>query len=642
MSEIFKLFDGNLNAGGAAGVTTQNASSFSNISSENDLISTLSTGTDSVQLKVDYSDLSNFVTFNSAESYATVTADQILNSYPAGGTVDDLQQFINSLDGYQQYFLNLWPSTLSHLRLNPAISSSYVRIDDFGIQDGVSKTSFLSPGTGSFSIQGWIDVPALTGSNDVQVIFQKQKVGSSDGYSVFTSGSSIFFQVISGSTTVTVSGTTTSMPSFFAATVDRTSLTGSTAMYIGTAGIYPVLTDSSNIIIGTRYDLVSGSFFIGSGSIASKIVRPFTGSLDNISAWSIAKTKASLSGTYNRKIFAQSGLIAAWRFNDAFFNTPSSVASIVRDNSGHRLNGRIQSFFSGSRGSGSLVNESADPVLSLYDPNVVYYVVGAQVTGALYDRNNESMIFKMFPGIYSEGNKESSDTFKNFALILARHFDRIKLYINQLVNLRRVEYGSFDQAPDELLDEVGRFFGWDLHGSFANIDAMKYFIGRDVQTGPNGNIGLTTKLSSIKTAFWRRTILNLVYLYKTKGTRESVESLLRSYGLDNGFVRLKEYARKTEARLPVSRIVAEKSAYSLRIPVGSELSFIFSSGTVNISTGSLGVTLGTIGLSSTGIMISLITGTLGSTFGSIALNATGSVPTLVSIAVSPSPGVMTS
>ncbi len=559
MGDIFSLFDGKMGAGSAASIPAQSQDSFSDVSTENDLIARLASGSDMASLAVDYSSFSNFVTFNSAESYVNITADQILNEYPTGGSIDDLQQFLDSLDGYQQYFLGLWPSRTGHLRLNPMISASYVRIDDSGVQDGVAKTSFISPGTGSLSIQGWLDVPAMTGSDDVLVVFQKLKSGTSEGVNVVVSGSNLFFNALSGSTNWVVSGALTSMPMFFSAVIDRGATTSSLALYTATTGTFPTLADSTTAIIGTRFDLRSGSFYIGSGSVLTKVVRPFTGSIDDLSVWSSARGLAALTSSFNRKTYAQSGLLALWRFNEASENTPSGYASVVRDSSGHRLDGRLQQYFSGSRGSGSLTHDSPDPILSLDDPQVVDYVVEAQTSGSIYDRGNGSMIFNLFPDAFSK----DSETFQNFTLIMARFFDRIKLYIKQLPNLHRVGYSDFDHAPDDLLEDVGSLFGWNLEGNFATTDAFRYFIGRDVSAGPQGNVAVDTKLADIKSRFWRRVLQNIMYIYKTKGTRESVEALLRTYGVDNGFVRLKEYATKSEARLPVNRVTSEKSVFAM-------------------------------------------------------------------------------
>lgn len=572
MPDLFTLFDGSMGVGGAASVARQSSDSFSAVSSENDLVATLASGSDSIELLIDYSDFANFVTFNSAESYVTVTADQVLNSYPRDGSEDDIQVFINSLDGYQRYFLSLWPSRTGHLRIDRSISGSYVRVDDFGIQDGAARTSFVSPGTGSLSIQGWIDTQALTGSNGAEFIFQKVRPDNSDGCSVYVSGSSLFFTAVSGSNSATASGTLTSMPMFFAAVLDRSTTTGSVLVYTATTGSYPTLASITPIIMGPRFDLASGSFYIASGSLPTKASVPFSGSIDALSVWSTARTLEDMSGTFNRRIRAQSGLIGLWDFNDATSHTPPSYASIVRDGSGHRLDGRIQLFHSGVLGSGSIVFDSPDPILSLDDPDVVSYVVNAQVSGALYDRSNQSLIFRLFPDAFTQADPTSADVFQNFALIMARHFDRIKAYVNQLANLRRVHYGDFDQAPDELLGDLARSLGWDPSGGFVTSDAMKFFVGRGVRPGPQGND--SNALADIRAAFWRRTLLNLMYLYKTKGTRESVEALLRIHGVDNGFVRVKEYARRAEGTIELQRVVAEKSFFALRFLSGSTVSLV--------------------------------------------------------------------
>jgi hypothetical protein len=569
MSDIFSLFDGKMGAGSAAAVEAQTADSFSDVSSENDLITRLASGSDMSALVVDYSDFANFVTFNSAESYVNVTADQVLNDYPFGGTVDDYQQFLDSLDGYQRYFLGLWPSRIGYLRLNPEVSSSYVRIDDFGVQDGVAKTSFISPGTGSMSIQGWIDVPEMTGSNDIIVVFQKTRGSAAgadlEGLFVYVTGSTLTFSTMSGTfaTPVSVSATLGEMPMFFSAVVNRGSSTSSLELYTATTGTFPVLAQSTSTVYGARFDLASGSFYFchapSTAVISGKTIRPFTGSIDDISIWSSVRGLTALTSSFNRKVYAQSGLIGAWRFNEATPETPATFASIVRDCSGHRLDGRIQSYFSGSRASGSFAYDLPDPILSLDDPNVIDYVVNAQTSGSNYDRQNGSLIFNLFPDAFSK----DSETFQNFTLIMARFFDRVKLYIKQLPNLRIVDHSYYDHAPDDLLEDVGAMFGWQFGANFATTDALKYFVGRDVATGPSANNTIDTRMSDIKSRFWRRLLQNIMYIYKTKGTRESVEALLRVYGVNDNFVRLKEYARKSEARLPVNRVLAEKSVYAL-------------------------------------------------------------------------------
>lgn len=562
MSDIFKLFEGG--GAGTGGVQGQDSQSFSDVKPENDLIGRIASGFDTIELRVDYSDFDNFVTFNSAEAYVTTTADQILNEYPLDGTIDDLQAFLDSLDGYQRYFLRRWPSWTGHLRFDPSVSPAYIHVNDFGVENGVSRTSFMSPGTGSFSIQAWIDVPSITGSEDVAVIFDKRR-SDGDGYGVYVSGSSVCFSVTTGSVTSTAVAPITQKPVFFAAVCDQTA--GSLDIYLGSTGSFPTLAGSTAWTPG-RLDLGSGSFLIGSGSIPNKRSVWFTGSIDDVTVWSYARTVNQLSSSYNRKVYSQPGLLAAWRFNEATPSTPSELGNIVRDCSGHRLDGRIRGYSPLLRGSGSISHDSPDPVLIL-DPDVIGYVVDAQRSGSRYDETNETLIWKLFPAAFSQTDPLSAEVFKNFSLIIARSFDSVKLYIDQLLNLRRVRYGEHDQVPDTLLDEVGEFFGWQLQGSFIDVDALRYLLGRDILLGPDSNVPIETRLADIKSQFWRRTLLNLSYIYKSKGTRESVEALLRSYGLNGGLIKLKEYAHRAEAAVPTERVNAEKSVWALTFGSGS-------------------------------------------------------------------------
>lgn len=569
MSDPISLFDGTFSAGG--GGSGLQSSAVSDVSPENDLLERLASGSDSIDLPVDYSDFSKFVTFNSAESYVTITADAILNDYPFGGTADDLQAFKDSLDGYQRYFLGLWPSRSGHLRFDPSVSSSYVAVNDFGVDSGVARSSFISPGTGSLSIQCWVDAPIITGSNSTMVLFQKLS-SNGDGIWVYLTGSEVRFSVSSGSTNAEVSASLTMSPSFFSAVLDRGSSTGTLSLYVGSTGSYPILESSTTVVLGARFDLGSGSFYVGSGSLTRKVVVPFTGSIDDLSVWSVARDAMALTASFNRKVYAQPGLIMCWRLDDAADSTPASFASILRDSSGHRLDGRVQSYFPALRGSGSLIGTPPDPILTVDDSDVWHYIVSAQQTGSSFDDTNPSNIFELFPDSFVEG--ASGEVFQAFALTIARHFDRIKLGIDQLVNLYRVNHGDFDQAPDALLQDVGAFFGWEMTGGFIDSDSLRYFLGRGIIQGPAGNIPLDQRLYEIKSAFWRRLLLNLPYLYKTKGTAEAVRALLRVHGADNGFIRLKEYAKRNEATFAVERVTSQKSVYALKFVSGSSVSFV--------------------------------------------------------------------
>lgn len=571
----------------------QSLDSISTVESEQDFALRRANLINNVDLKVDYSSFENFVKFNSAFEYFTVTSDKLLNHYPIDGTVDNLQEFKDSLDGYQKYVLNSWPSRIGHLRFNPNVSSSFVKFDDVGYKDGSTRTSLLSPGTGSFSVQTWCEVSSLTGSNDVMVLFQKQSsVG--DGYTLYLTGSTVRFQVKSGSSTNEVTASFSSVPTFVAGVCDRTAATGTLYILTGTIGSFPVVACSSTMGFSSRFDLGSSSFFIGSGSLTGKTVRPFTGSIDDLSVWSIPRLTAQLTSSYNRKVFAQTGLISAWRFNETNqISTSNPFSAIIKDSSGHRLDGRVQRYFQDIRGSGSFSYETPDPILTFDDANVLSYVVQQQTSGTVFDRSNQYKLTDLVPAKFIEDNNSGgAGLVKNFLYVMGYQYDQIKLFIDQLSNFLKVEYGDFDQTPDVLLDELGKFFGWNFDGSYSDISISKYISGRGILAGPDSNKDLDTKLFEIKNQIWKRTLLNLMHLYKMKGTRESVESLMRIYGLNRNIAKLKEYGTNLNEELIAQRIKTEKSTYSLYLGTGSlsSGSVTWSAGPISGSSGSVAMT----------------------------------------------------
>jgi hypothetical protein len=538
--------------------------------SEQDLIRERFLRVNEVDFKVDYSSFSNHVFFNSALDYFNLTGEKILNEYPFDGDRAVIERFVGSLDGYQRHVLATWPARLGHLVFNPAVSSSYVQVEDVGLDAGVTKTSLMSPGTGSLSIEAWYSSHrSLTGS-DVSFLAHKA-AGDGSGFSLFLSASNVCFRVTSGSSFTEVAcPASIGSNGYVLATLDRSQVTGTVALYTGSIGAYPALATSSSVSFGGPVQAASASLFIGSGSLSSKTTVFYSGTLDDVRIWRTPMDAAAVTSSYNRKNYARSSLVGLWRFNETGSSPAAGVNSLVLDHSGHKLNGRIRNYYSGVRGSGSLFYERPDPILDIRMAEVEALVLQQQTSASLHDKENNSKITDLVPEHFMRMDDEvGNDVLKNFLYIIARSFDSLKVYADQASKLLRVGYGDYDQAPDAALDTVARFFGWDLGGSFVNSDAVQYMLGRDVLDGPAGNDEIEDRLHDIKVQFWRRVLVNLPYIYKTKGTAESVRALMRAYGVNEGFVRLKEFGFAARNELVAQRIRSERSSYSLALGTGS-------------------------------------------------------------------------
>jgi len=374
---------------------------------EQDLVLEKISRLEDTEIKVDYSDFSNFVFFNSALDYFNITGEKILNEFPFAGSLSEKERFVTDLDGYQRHVLSTWPKFVGHLRLDPTVSSSFVTIEDIGLESGVSKNGILSPSTGSLTIETWYEPAAiLTGTDDFQMLVQKMSGSSASeryGYSLFLSGSDVTFMLRSGSIVDSVS--TSFVPGeiqYVAAVLDRSSFTGSIAIITGSLSEFPVVAETSSIQVFDSIDISSAKTYIASGTLelpsSSKTNVWFTGSIGSVSIWKKARSINELSSSFNVKQYAQKHLVGLYRFNEPNSAFEQENNRIAVDSSGMGLNGRISGYYDSLRSSGSLLtHEDPDPILNIATSDVSQFIVEQQSSGSMYDRSNGNKMTDMLP-----------------------------------------------------------------------------------------------------------------------------------------------------------------------------------------------------------------------------------------------------
>lgn len=571
MPNLFSLFDnGLISRGDLVASDPMTLDDISTVSEEQEFALHKIKELETVDLKVDYSDFSNFIFFNSAYDYFNITGEKIINEYPIAGSKSDLAAFTRDLDGYQKYLLKTWPKSVGHLKFSPASGYAFVKVDDVGVDDGHVRSGLLSVGSSSLSIEFWLNpATTLTGTEDFTPIVQKQTESPfAKGYRVYLTGSKVYADFMSGSQTATVScDYRQDTNQYFSFVFNRTSLgSGTLAVYTGSSQEFPVFVSSASFFnIGT-IDNPSDAFYMMSGTLGSKVQRPFNGKIDDVAVWRTSIDLTQMTSSFNVKRFVQQDLYALWRFNETgSLGSSNPLTYIVNDSSGHRLNGRISGYYSSIRASGTLMtSEDPDPVLLVDAPEVTSLIVQQQQSGSDFDKSNSNHVTNLFPEEFFRLEDElQTNVLKNFLYIIARQMDRMKLYADQFVNLFRSNYGEFDQTPDALLGAAAQYYGWEFTGNFLSADTFQYILGRNVLSNLDSNKDLEKKLFEIKNQFWKRVLINLMHVYKTKGTRESVGSLFRSYGVNENFVRLKEFSSAKNTFVEKRRIQSDKSVSTL-------------------------------------------------------------------------------
>lgn len=180
-----------------------------------------------------------------------------------------------------------------------------------------------------------------------------------------------------------------------------------------------------------------------------------------------------------------------------------------------------------------------------------------------YDELNLNRLWWSVPEhiIMNPGNSD----FVTFVEMVGHHFDTIYMYVNSLTKIHERDEHPQRGTPNQLLWSIAKSFGWQLQNTRQLADLWKYKQGTNQQgqyqyTGSMFSLSYENQTSQI----WRRTVNNLPYLLKTKGTPRSVKALMSIYGIPQTLISIKEYGGPSPA-LDIPTLVEDRFIYKLRV-----------------------------------------------------------------------------
>ena len=153
----------------------------------------------------------------------------------------------------------------------------------------------------------------------------------------------------------------------------------------------------------------------------------------------------------------------------------------------------------------------------------------ALTTAETFDTNNIHSFENNLP-LYIQESSEYKDM-KNFLNLQGEKYDLIRNHIDSLGTLHNRGYKKTNSPPDNTLPILLSNMGWQainpLSGSLTDI------LGKYVTS--------VSSFDDIKNSTWRKTLNNLLYIYKSKGTQNSVRALLNTYGYPPDILKVKEF-----------------------------------------------------------------------------------------------------
>ena len=155
-----------------------------------------------------------------------------------------------------------------------------------------------------------------------------------------------------------------------------------------------------------------------------------------------------------------------------------------------------------------------------------------------YDANNIHSLVNNLPEFLRTGDQHK--TLRDFVNMLAEQFDLLRSYIDNYHNIYKLGYKNPNAMPDNLLPIIGNSLGFDLQNPLSgSLEEYLESTGGD-------EVGDKKAIASL----WTKILNNLMYIYKTKGTHESLNTLLNLYGYNTNSFNLTEYGGSDDEHNP--------------------------------------------------------------------------------------------
>ena len=146
-----------------------------------------------------------------------------------------------------------------------------------------------------------------------------------------------------------------------------------------------------------------------------------------------------------------------------------------------------------------------------------------------FDTNNIHSLENNLP-IYIKESSEYND-FKDFLNLQGEQYDIVRNHIDSMGTIHKRGYDKTNSPPENTLPMLLANMGWEVINPFSG--SLEDSLGQYL-TG-------VTSIDDIKNNTWRKTLNNLLYIYKTKGTQNSVRAMLNVYGYPPDVLKLQEF-----------------------------------------------------------------------------------------------------
>lgn len=184
--------------------------------------------------------------------------------------------------------------------------------------------------------------------------------------------------------------------------------------------------------------------------------------------------------------------------------------------------------------------------------NFSSYIEKLKVIGENVDNYKSNLVIRFLTSPQLLEFDTEDKKMESILQIYGQSFDKVKRYIDNIQYMRNVTYDGINNVPETLLKNLAENLGLSTIKLFDETTLSDVLYNRNDSTYDGISTGLN--LSESENEVYRRLLNNLAYLYKSKGTRKTIEFLLKFIGAPEQMILIDEYVYKVNGSLPTTTL----------------------------------------------------------------------------------------
>ena len=175
------------------------------------------------------------------------------------------------------------------------------------------------------------------------------------------------------------------------------------------------------------------------------------------------------------------------------------------------------------------------------------YIVSLADLGDEIDGEKTNLISRFLTSPILKEFDNTNQKIEKTLQIYGRSFDDIKTFVDGIAYMTNVTYDGKNDIPNQLIKNFARTLGWSTPSTLDNKNFLDSVLGVTKPLFSGSSVSKTP--AELDVELYRRILMNTSYLFKSKGTRKSIEFLLSLLGAPQALIEFNEYVVLADAKI---------------------------------------------------------------------------------------------